>query len=199
MAKQPPSIKAWTKAAYIRTSPMVTQAIALSKNMYDDPTIWKLKDMTPRIAEAYNTATTGVSYSAILAESYALRAVSNRDSLDNYPQLVKAIHAEREALNHCWEVLRTVLEQDFLVTLHQMSEPNGHENLFNFDQFRATREHLQKQAIIYMVNESDWTGGVHAALLFLELLHIHLLSSWIAIFDLGHNAQLQIMESTGVI
>jgi len=169
----------------------------LAKSMTEDPVLWKLKDMTPRIAEAIISAVNGVNYSAILAESYALRALSNRESLDKYPELIKAIQQEREVLKNCWEVLGFITEQDFTLTLRQLQQPQGHEKLFNFNQFKESRENLQKQAIIFMVKESDWTGGVQAAMLFLELLHIHLLNSWVAIYDLGHNAQLQMLESSG--
>jgi hypothetical protein len=92
-----------------------------------------------------------------------------------------------------------VAEEDFIYTLRKLQDPESRRKLFDSEKFARVHQNLQQELMAGLAAESDWTLGYFAPLVYLEVLHSQILGLWAAIFDLGHNGQLRILESSGMI
>lgn len=131
--------------------------------------------------------------------SFALSALPNAKDIHNFPSLVAAIKAERNCLRKSWEGLSGITTRKFDRILVSKQHPNTRSNLFDLGDFQGTHRRLMCEVMNGLSNGEEWSEHYFPPLVFLEVLHVQMMSVWECIFDIGHFEQLQTLDCTNLL
>eukprot|EP01127_Copromyxa_protea_P012428 TRINITY_DN3259_c0_g1_i9.p1 TRINITY_DN3259_c0_g1~~TRINITY_DN3259_c0_g1_i9.p1 ORF type:complete len:587 (+),score=70.24 TRINITY_DN3259_c0_g1_i9:993-2753(+) len=188
--------RTWMKGEYIKEMSSISHMIVISKQLTEDPSLWRLKELNQRTIEELTTCHVALSYISTWIESYALRSLPFKCKKRN-DLLVEALVQEREQLSIALYEIENIDSKNFKYTLRELLEPERRQTIFDFKKFEHVHANFLIQVKEALMCEEDWNESFYTCLIFIDAFYSQILQWWLIVYDLAHNAQLELIDATG--
>jgi hypothetical protein len=111
--------------------------------------------------------------------------------------LVEAIKDEAAQFSEALAVIEEIDSKNFKYTFRDLLNPEQRHKIFDMQKFVDVHSRFLREVMSALAEEKDWNQSYYACLIFIDAFYCLLLQWWSLIYELAHNGQLQLVDSTG--